>query len=75
MMDNIENKLENIRLQEYSLKKCVLLEVSYFVRNIHEAETVTSGLRYIEDLTFLKNNSLILKFSGCPVHRQFNGII
>ena len=55
MIDNIENKLENIRLQEYS-EKCVLLEVSYFIRNIHEAETVTSGLYYMEDLIFLKNN-------------------
>ena len=37
-------------------KKYVLLEVSYFTRNIYEMEAVTSGLCYIEDLIFLENN-------------------
>ena len=38
------------------IKKHVLLEVSYFARNIYEAETVISELRYIEYLIFLENN-------------------
>ena len=29
---------------------------SYFARNIYETETVTSRLRYIEDLISLENN-------------------
>ena len=33
-----------------------MLAVSYFARKIYEAETVTSGLCYIEDLIFLQNN-------------------
>ena len=33
MIDNIENKIENLRL---------LLEISYFARKIYETETVTS---------------------------------
>ena len=37
-------------------KKEVLLEVSYFAKNAYEIEAVTSGLRYMEDLIFLKNN-------------------
>ena len=36
-------------------KKKDLLELSYFVRNIYQTETVTSGLCYIEDLIFLDN--------------------
>ena len=56
MIDNIESKTENLRLQECSLKKKVLLEVSYFTRNLYETETVTSGLCYIENLIFLENN-------------------
>ena len=32
----------------------ILLEVSYFARNIYETETVTSGLCYTEYLIFLK---------------------
>ena len=55
MIDNIENKIENLRLQECSLKnrsfwKLVILLETY------ETETVTSGLCYIEDLIFLENN-------------------
>ena len=37
-------------------KKQVLLEASYFTRNIYETETVTSGLCCIEDLVFRENN-------------------
>ena len=37
-------------------KKYVLLEVSYFARNIY-VERVTSGLRYIEYLIFIWNNT------------------
>ena len=37
-------------------KKLVLLEVSYFARNIYEMETITLVLWYIEDLTSLENN-------------------
>ena len=33
----------------------LLLEVSYFARNIYETETVTSGLCYIEDSISLEN--------------------
>ena len=54
MIDNIESKTENLRLQESSLK--IGLERSYFARNIYETETVTSGLCYIEDLIFLEGN-------------------
>ena len=35
-------------------KKKFLLEVTYFTGNIYETETATSGLCYIEDLSFLK---------------------
>ena len=37
-------------------KKYVLLEVSYFARNIYEMDAVTSGLCHIKDLIFLENN-------------------
>ena len=56
MIDDIENKIENLWLLECSLKKQVLLEVSYFARNIYVMKTVNSGLYCIEDLIFLKNN-------------------
>ena len=36
-------------------KKQVLLELSYFTRNIYETEAVTSGLYYIDDISFLEN--------------------
>ena len=39
MIDDIENKIENLRLQECSLKKYVLLGVNYFTKNIYEIET------------------------------------
>ena len=54
MTDDIENEKKNLQLQKCSLK-LVILEVNYFTRNMYEMETVTSGLRYIEDL-FLENN-------------------
>ena len=54
MIDDIENKKKNLQLQKCSLK-LVILEVNYFTRNMYEMETITSGLRYIEDL-FLENN-------------------
>ena len=44
MIDNTESKIQNRQPQQFSLKK-VLLDVSYFARNIYETETVTSGLR------------------------------
>ena len=55
MIENIESKIQNLRFQKCSLKKKGLLELSYFVRNIYQTETVTSGLCYIEDLIFLDN--------------------
>ena len=42
MIDNIGSKIDNLRLQECSLK--ALLRVVYFTRNIYETEIVTSGL-------------------------------
>ena len=55
MIDDIENKIEFLNSGKL-LKKYVLLEVSYLARNIYEMETVTSELRYIEDLIFLETN-------------------
>ena len=55
MIDDIENKIEFLNSGKL-LKKYVLLEVSYLARNIYEMETVTSQLRYIEDLIFLETN-------------------
>ena len=53
MINNIENKMENLLLQECSLK-IDLLEFIYFARNIYETETVNSELCYLED--FFENN-------------------
>ena len=55
MIDDIENKIEFLNSGKL-LKKYVLLEVRYLARNIYEMETVTSELRYIEDLIFLETN-------------------
>ena len=55
MIDDIEDKIEFLNSGKL-LKKYVLLEVSYLARNIYEMETVTSELRYIEDLIFLETN-------------------
>ena len=53
MMDNIEIKIENLRLQECSLKRSsfwkLLISLETYMK-----QTVTSGLCYIEDLSFLK---------------------
>ena len=54
MIDNVESKTENLRIQECLLN--ALLKVSFFARNIHETETVTSGLCCIKDLIFFENN-------------------
>ena len=56
MIDDIENKIENLRLQECSLKNRSSWKVSHFAKNVYKMETVTSGLCYIEDLIFLENN-------------------
>ena len=50
---SIESKIENLQLQEYSLKNRSFQEVSYFARNMYETEAVTSRLCYIEYLIFL----------------------
>ena len=58
MIDNIENKIENRRIQKYSLK------IRYFWKLVISLETYESELCYMDDLIFLeKKNSLILKFS------------
>ena len=49
MIDNIENKIENLRLQECSLRNRSFWKLVISL----ETETVTSGLCYIEDLIFL----------------------
>ena len=52
MIDNIESKIENLRLQE-----CSLNSRSFWKLVISpETETVTSGLCHIEDLIFLEND-------------------
>ena len=56
VIDNIENKIENLQLQNVLYKIQVLLEVSYFARNMYEKKPVISELFYIEDLIFLENN-------------------
>ena len=48
MIDDIEKKQRICSTSEMLFKKQVLLEVSYFARNIYEIETVTSRLRYLE---------------------------
>ena len=50
IIDNIENKIENLRLQEFFLKKQILFEVRYFAKNTYRTVAGTSGLYYIEDL-------------------------
>ena len=56
VIDNIDNKIENLQLPNILYKIQVLLEVSYFARNIYEKKPVISELCYIEDLIFLENN-------------------
>ena len=72
MIDDIENKIENLRLQECSLKnrsfwKLVILLETY------ETETVTSGLCYIEDLIFLENNIVCL-WNSLDVHSSDSSV-
>ena len=54
-MDDIENKIENLRLQEYSLKNRsfwkLVISLETYIK-----QTVTSGLCSIKDLIFLENN-------------------
>ena len=50
MIDNIENKIENLWLQECSLKNRSFLKLVISLKNIYQTVTVTSGLYYIEDL-------------------------
>ena len=58
MIDNVENKTENRRIQKYSLK------IRSFWKLVISLETYESELCYMDDLIFLeKKNSLILKFS------------
>ena len=56
MIDDIEKKNRESSTSGMLFKKQVLLEVSYFARNIYEREAVTSGLCYIENLIFFENN-------------------
>ena len=64
MIDNIESKIENLRLQQ-----CSLNSRSFWKLVISpETETVTSGLCHIEDLIFLEND--IVWFWKC-VHTSY----
>ena len=51
MINDIENKIENIRML---FEKQIVSEIGYLARNIYKMETVTSGLCYIKDLIFLE---------------------
>ena len=55
MIDDIENKIENLQLQECSFKKSGFWKLVVSLE-IYQTETVTLGLCYIEDLIFLENN-------------------
>ena len=58
MIDDIENKIENLRLQECSLKYRSFwnLVISLETYTQSEEETATSGLCYMKDLIYLENN-------------------
>ena len=57
MVDDIENKIANLRLQECSLKNRSFLNLVVLLESYMKwMETVTSGLCYMEDLIFLENN-------------------
>ena len=57
MVDDIENKIANLRLQECSLKNRSFLNLIVLLESYMKwMETVTSGLCYMEDLIFLENN-------------------
>ena len=55
MIDDIENTIENLRLQECFLKNRSFWKLVILLE-IYETETVTLGLCYIEDLIFRENN-------------------
>ena len=55
MIDNIESKIENHQLQEWSLKNRSFQKLVISLET-YGTETVTSGLCYIKDLIFLENN-------------------
>ena len=55
MIDDIENKIENLQLQECSFKKSGFWKLVVSLET-YQTETVTLGLCYIEDLIFLENN-------------------
>ena len=57
MVDDIENKIANLRLQECSIKNRSFLNLVVLLESYMKwMETVTSGLCYMEDLIFLENN-------------------
>ena len=57
MIDDIENKIEYLRLQEWSLKNRSFWKLVISLETfLYEIKIVTLGLCYIENLIFLKNN-------------------
>ena len=57
MVDDMENKIANLRFQECSLKSRSFLNLVVLLESYMKwMETVTSGLCYMEDLIFLENN-------------------
>ena len=55
--DNIENKIDNLWLQEWFLKNRSFMKLAISLENLYQTITGTSGLYYIEDL---KSDSHIL---------------
>ena len=55
MIDDIENEIENLGLQECSLKNSFIWKLVISLET-YEVETVTSGLCDFEDFIFLENN-------------------
>ena len=56
MVDDIENKIANLRLR-LSIKNRSFLNLVVLLESYMKwMETVTSGLCYMEDLIFLENN-------------------
>ena len=54
MIDNIENKIENLRLQECSLKNRSFWELIILLETYMKCrQTVASGLYYIKDFVFI----------------------
>ena len=57
MVDDIENKIANLRFQECSLKNRSFLNLVVLLESYMKwMDTVTSRLCYMEDLIFLENN-------------------